>query len=99
MFEAGYLSNVDDEALIASPKYRARLVRALADAAAPWLTVVDAIRAVLPDPAPRDLQRALALARAGISREDAYRIVQRNAMATSNRKSTEPITAPIIPAE
>ena len=43
---------------------------ALADAAAPWLTVVDAIRAVLPDPAPRDLQRALDLARSGPPAEE-----------------------------
>ena len=42
----------------------------LADAAAPWLTVVDAIRAVLPDPAPRDLQRALDLARSGPPAEE-----------------------------
>jgi len=32
LFEAGYLSNVDDEALLASPKYRSAVVRALADA-------------------------------------------------------------------
>lgn len=32
LFEAGYLSNADDEALIASPQYRTKLVRALADA-------------------------------------------------------------------
>jgi nitrate reductase molybdenum cofactor assembly chaperone NarJ/NarW len=43
---------------------------ALADAAAPWLTVVDAIRAVLPDPAPRDLRRALDLARSGPPAEE-----------------------------
>jgi len=32
LFEAGYLSNVDDEALLRSPKHRAALVRALAHA-------------------------------------------------------------------
>jgi N-acetylmuramoyl-L-alanine amidase len=32
LFEAGYLSNVDDETLIASPHYRSQVVRALADA-------------------------------------------------------------------
>jgi nitrate reductase delta subunit len=43
---------------------------ALADAAAPWLHVVDAIREVLPDPAPRDLQRDLDLARSGPPAEE-----------------------------
>jgi nitrate reductase delta subunit len=43
---------------------------ALADAAAPWLAVVDAVRAVLPEPAPRDLQRALDLARSGPPAEE-----------------------------
>lgn len=38
---------------------------ALAEEHAPWLRPVDAIRAVLPDAAPRDLQRALDLARTG----------------------------------
>ena len=32
LFEAGYLSNVDDEALLRSPKYRKAVVEALADA-------------------------------------------------------------------
>ena len=32
LFEAGYLSNVDDEALLRSPEHRAALVRALAEA-------------------------------------------------------------------
>ena len=32
LFEAGYLSNIDDEALLRSPNYRTALVRALADA-------------------------------------------------------------------
>ena len=43
---------------------------ALADAAVPWLAVVDAIRAALPEPAPRDLQRALDLARSGPPAEE-----------------------------
>jgi nitrate reductase delta subunit len=43
---------------------------ALADAAVPWLHVVDAIRAILPDPVPRDLQRALDLARSGPPAEE-----------------------------
>ncbi len=43
---------------------------ALADAAAPWLAVVDAVRAVLPEPAPRDLRRALDLARSGPPAEE-----------------------------
>lgn len=43
---------------------------ALADAASPWLQVVEAIRAVLPGPAPRDLQRALDLARTGPPAEE-----------------------------
>jgi nitrate reductase delta subunit len=43
---------------------------ALADAAAPWLHAVDAIRDVLPEPAPRDLRRALDLARSGPPAEE-----------------------------
>jgi nitrate reductase molybdenum cofactor assembly chaperone NarJ/NarW len=43
---------------------------ALDDAAAPWLHVIDAIRAVLPEAAPRDLQRALELARSGPPAEE-----------------------------
>ncbi len=43
---------------------------ALADASAPWLHAVDAIRAVLPEPAPRDLRRALDLARSGPPAEE-----------------------------
>jgi nitrate reductase molybdenum cofactor assembly chaperone NarJ/NarW len=43
---------------------------ALADASAPWRHVVDAIRAVLPEPAPRDLRRALDLARSGPPAEE-----------------------------
>ena len=43
---------------------------ALDDAQSPWLHVVDAIRAVLPEAAPRDLQRALELARTGPPAEE-----------------------------
>jgi nitrate reductase molybdenum cofactor assembly chaperone NarJ/NarW len=43
---------------------------ALAEARAPWRHVVDAIRAVLPEPAPRDLRRALDLARSGPPAEE-----------------------------
>lgn len=43
---------------------------ALEQAASPWLHVVDAIRAVLPGPAPRDLRRALELARSGPPAEE-----------------------------
>jgi nitrate reductase delta subunit len=43
---------------------------ALADAKSPWLHVVDAIRAVLPEAAPRDLRRALDLARTGPPAEE-----------------------------
>jgi nitrate reductase molybdenum cofactor assembly chaperone NarJ/NarW len=38
---------------------------ALGDAQSPWLHVIDAVRGILPDAAPRDLQRALELARTG----------------------------------
>jgi nitrate reductase delta subunit len=43
---------------------------ALDEAGSPWLHVVDAIRAVLPGPAPRDLLRALHLARTGPPAEE-----------------------------
>jgi nitrate reductase delta subunit len=43
---------------------------ALDEAGSPWLHVVDAIRAVLPGPAPRDLRRALHLARTGPPAEE-----------------------------
>jgi nitrate reductase molybdenum cofactor assembly chaperone NarJ/NarW len=43
---------------------------ALDEAGAPWLHVVDAVRAVLPGAAPRDLRRALHLARAGPPAEE-----------------------------
>ena len=43
---------------------------ALDEAQSPWLHVVDAIRAILPGAAPRDLQRALELARTGPPAEE-----------------------------
>ncbi|HET6817493.1 MAG TPA: nitrate reductase molybdenum cofactor assembly chaperone [Mycobacteriales bacterium] len=43
---------------------------ALADASSPYLDVIDAVRAVLPDPAPRDMEKALALARSGPPAEE-----------------------------
>jgi nitrate reductase delta subunit len=46
------------------------LHRALTDAGSPYALVLDAVRGVLPDPAPRDLQRALELARTGPPEEE-----------------------------
>jgi len=43
---------------------------ALGDAQSPWLHVIDAVRGILPDAAPRDLQRALELARTGPPAEE-----------------------------
>jgi nitrate reductase delta subunit len=43
---------------------------ALAEASSPWRHVADAIGAVLPEPAPRDLRRALDLARTGPPAEE-----------------------------
>src|ERR1019366_6745785 len=43
---------------------------ALDDAQSPWLHVIDAVRGVLPEAAPRDLQRALELARTGPPAEE-----------------------------
>ena len=43
---------------------------ALSDSRSPYLDVVDGIRAVLPDPAPKDLDRALALAETGPPAEE-----------------------------
>jgi nitrate reductase delta subunit len=43
---------------------------ALADLGSPYLDVVDAVRAVLPDAAPRDLEQAVLLATAGPPAED-----------------------------
>jgi nitrate reductase delta subunit len=43
---------------------------ALGEAASPWRHAVDAVRAMLPEAAPRDLQRALELAQAGPPAEE-----------------------------
>jgi nitrate reductase delta subunit len=43
---------------------------ALTEAGSPYADVLDVIRAVLPEPAPRDLDRALALARSGPPAEE-----------------------------
>lgn len=43
---------------------------ALTESSSPYADVVEVVRAVLPDPAPRDLQRALDLARSGPPAED-----------------------------
>jgi nitrate reductase delta subunit len=43
---------------------------ALEEAGSPYVDVLDAIRAVLPEPAPRDLDRAMALARSGPPAEE-----------------------------
>ncbi|MGC4111788.1 MAG: nitrate reductase molybdenum cofactor assembly chaperone [Nocardioides sp.] len=43
---------------------------ALADAGSPYVEVLDLVRSVLPDPAPADLDRALALARSGPPAEE-----------------------------
>jgi nitrate reductase molybdenum cofactor assembly chaperone NarJ/NarW len=46
------------------------LHRALREAGSPYVAVLDAVRAVLPDPAPRDLEKALELARTGPPEEE-----------------------------
>ena len=46
------------------------LHRALADVGSPYGAVLEAIRAVLPDPAPRDIAKALELARTGPPEEE-----------------------------
>ena len=43
---------------------------ALDDAGSPYLAVVDAVRAVLPEPPPKDMEKALALARSGPPAEE-----------------------------
>jgi nitrate reductase molybdenum cofactor assembly chaperone NarJ/NarW len=43
---------------------------ALADAQSPYVDVLDTIRAVLPEPAPQDIERALELARSGPPAEE-----------------------------
>jgi nitrate reductase delta subunit len=47
------------------------LVRsALAETGSPWTDALDLVRSVLPEAAPRDLEKALALARSGPPEED-----------------------------
>jgi nitrate reductase delta subunit len=46
------------------------LYLALTESGSPWADVVDCVRSVLPQPAPRDLQRALELARSGPPAEE-----------------------------
>jgi nitrate reductase delta subunit len=46
------------------------LHRALVDSRSPYAGVLEAVRAVLPEPAPRDLERALELARTGPPEEE-----------------------------
>lgn len=54
--------------LLAEQRAGLELLRlALAELGSPYLHVVDLVRSVLPDPAPRDLDRALELARTGPS--------------------------------
>jgi nitrate reductase molybdenum cofactor assembly chaperone NarJ/NarW len=57
--------------LLAEHRAAVELLRmALADAGSPYLDVVDAVRAALPEPAPKDLTRALELARSGPPAEE-----------------------------
>ena len=57
--------------LLAEQRAGVELLRiALADAGSAYVEVVDGIRAVLPDPAPKDLERALTLARTGPPAEE-----------------------------
>ena len=57
--------------LLAENRAGLELLRlALAEAASPYVDVVDLIRAVLPEPTPRDLDKALALARSGPPAEE-----------------------------
>ncbi|HET7312374.1 MAG TPA: nitrate reductase molybdenum cofactor assembly chaperone [Mycobacteriales bacterium] len=68
-----FMAYVPDAGLELFRKHRAglELLRmALADAQSPYLDVVDAIRAVLPDAAPKDMEKALALARSGPPAEE-----------------------------
>jgi nitrate reductase delta subunit len=58
-------------ALFAEHRAGLELLRlALDDAGSPYLAVVDLIRCLLPEPAPRDLQNALELARSGPPAEE-----------------------------
>jgi len=66
-------ARVPDTGLALLRQHRAgvELLRtALAEASSPYVDVLDTIRAVLPEPAPLDLQRALALARSGPPAEE-----------------------------
>ncbi len=57
--------------LLAENRAGLELIRlALADAGSPYVHALDLIRAVLPDPAPRDLERAMELARTGPPEEE-----------------------------
>ena len=57
--------------LLAEHRAGVELLRlALDDAGSPYLSVVDLVRALLPEPAPHDLQRALDLARSGPPAEE-----------------------------
>ena len=57
--------------LLAENRAGVELLRAaLDDMGSPWLDAVDAIRAVLPEPAPRDLAKALQLAQTGPPEEE-----------------------------
>ena len=57
--------------LLAEHRAGLELIRlTLGDLGSPYLDVVDVVRTVLPDPAPRDLERALELARIGPPEEE-----------------------------
>jgi nitrate reductase delta subunit len=57
--------------LLAENRAGIELLRAaLDDCGSPWLDAVDALRAVLPEPAPRDLAKALQLAQTGPPAEE-----------------------------
>jgi nitrate reductase delta subunit len=57
--------------LLAEQRAGVELLRiALADAGSAYVDVVDGIRAVLPEPAPKDLERALVLAQSGPPAEE-----------------------------
>jgi nitrate reductase delta subunit len=57
--------------LLADNRAGVELIRmALADLGSPYVHALDLVRAALPDPAPRDLERALELARTGPPEEE-----------------------------
>ena len=57
--------------LLAEHRAGLELIRiALADLGSPYVHALDLVRAVLPDPAPRDLERAMELARTGPPEEE-----------------------------